>query len=149
EPQSNLTASRVTMPSGRKFGGSMDIETWPTNKPIPYVRNARSLSPLAVDKVAASIREFGFRQPIVVDQAGTIIAGHTRLLAAKKLGLQSVPVHVAQNLTAAQVRAYRLMDNRSHQESTWDIDFLGMEIMELRDLDFDLSLTGFDAREID
>jgi ParB-like chromosome segregation protein Spo0J len=90
----------------------MDIESWPTSKPLPYARNARTLSAAAVDKVAASIREFGFRQPIVVDGAGTIICGHTRLLAAKKLGLEYVPVHVA-SLTPAQVRAYRLMDNRS------------------------------------
>jgi DNA modification methylase len=99
--------------------------------------------------VAASIREFGWRQPIVVDAQGVIICGHTRLLAAQKLGLNEAPVHVADNLTPAQVRAYRLLDNRSHEETSWDLDLLGLEMSELKDLDLDLSLTGFDAREID
>src|SRR5207248_848293 len=84
-----------------------------------------------------------------VDQAGVIIAGHTRLLGAKKLGLQSVPVHIAANLTPTQVRAYRLMDNRSHEESSWDVDFLTPELTELQALNLDLNLTGFDTREID
>src|SRR4029453_17645259 len=74
---------------------------------------------------------------------------HTRLLAAKKLGLKQVPVHVADNLTPAQVKAYRLMDNRSHEEAEWDIELLGPELEELRGLEFDLELTGFDDREID
>src|SRR6185503_3733714 len=127
----------------------MHIESWPTDKPIPYARNARQISQKAVDKVAASIREFGWRQPIVVDGAGVIVAGHTRLLAAQKLGLLEVPVHVAANLTAAQVKAYRLMDNRSHQEAQWDVELLGPEMSELKDLAVDLSLTGFDAAEIE
>jgi ParB-like chromosome segregation protein Spo0J len=88
----------------------VDIESWPSNKPMLYMGNARKLSLQAVDKVAASIQEYGFRQPIVVDKAGVIICGHTRLLAAQKLELATVPVHVAANLTPAQVRAYRLMD---------------------------------------
>ena len=127
----------------------MDIENWPINKPIPFARNARKLSPRAVDKVAASIREFGFRQPVVVDKAGTIICGHTRLQAAQKLGLVEVPVHVAQNLTAAQVRAYRLLDNRSHEETSWDEELLGLELLDLKGLDIDLGLTGFDLSELD
>jgi ParB-like chromosome segregation protein Spo0J len=127
----------------------MQIELWPIDKPIPYARNARKLSAQAIDKVAASLQEFGWRQPIVVDKAGVIICGHTRLLAARKLGLTEVPVHVAANLTPAQVRAYRLMDNRSHQESDWDLELLGPEMLDLRGLDFDLALTGFDTREID
>jgi DNA modification methylase len=127
----------------------MDIEQWPVDKPVPYARNARKLSPQAIDKVAASLREFGFRQPIVVDRVGTIIAGHTRLQAAHKLGLATVPVHVADNLSPAQVRAYRLMDNRCHEESQWDLELLGPEISELRDLCFDLDLTGFNGRELD
>src|SRR3989449_577202 len=127
----------------------MDIENWPINKPIPFARNARKLSPKAIDKVAASIREFGFRQPVVVDKAGTIICGHTRLQAAQKLGLVEVPVHVAQNLTPAQVRAYRLLDNRSHEETSWDEELLGLELLDLKGLDIDLSLTGFDLSELD
>ncbi len=103
----------------------------------------------AVGKVAASIREFGCRVPIVVDRDGVIICGHTRLLAARKLGAREVPVHVAENPTPAQMKAYRLMDNRSHQETDRDLELLGPELQELRDLDFDLSLTGFDDRELD
>src|SRR5262249_6327906 len=130
-------------------GGTLDIEMWPVGKPIPYARNARRLSPKAVDKVAASLREFGWRQPIVVDKQGTVIAGHTRLASAKQLGLVEVPVHVAGNLTPAQVRAYRLLDNRSHQETTWDDELLGLELLDLKGLDIDLSLTGFDLGELE
>ena len=127
----------------------MEVNPWPLGKITPYGRNARKIPPQAVDKVAASIQEFGWRQPIVVDGQGVIICGHTRLLAAQKLGLNEAPVHVADNLTPAQVRAYRLLDNRSHEESDWDFDLLGLEMVELKDLAIDLSLTGFDAREID
>jgi len=127
----------------------MKIELWPTEKPIAYARNARKISDAAVDKVAASIKEFGFRQPIVVDVEGVIIAGHTRLLAAKKLSFKQVPVHVASELTPSQVKTYRLMDNRSHQESEWDFALLGPELLDLKALDLDLSLTGFDADELD
>ena len=115
----------------------------------PYARNARKIPQQAIDKVAASIQEFGWRQPIVVDGEAVIICGHTRWLAAQKLGLRQVPVHTASNLTPAQVRAYRLMDNRSHQETDWDLELLTTELLELRGLDLDLDLTGFEAREID
>src|ERR1700676_3259118 len=120
------------------------VSAWPIDKVIPFARNARKIRAKAVDKVAASIKEFGWRQPIVVDREGVIICGHTRLLAATKLGREQVPVHVAQNLSPAQVRAYRLMDNRSHEETDWDLELLGPELEELRDLDFDLTLTGFE-----
>lgn len=110
----------------------MKIESWPTAKPVPYARNARNIGSIAIDKVAASIKEFGFRQPIVVDEDGVVIAGHTRLAAAKQLGIKEVPVHVAKGLTAAQVKAYRLMDNRSHEEAVWDDDLLRIELEELR-----------------
>src|SRR5580704_1437027 len=122
---------------------------WPIDKPIPYARNSRKIPERAIDKVAASIKEFGWRQAIVVDKDGVIICGHTRLLAARKLELKQVPVHVADNLTPAQVKAYRLMDNRSHDETDWDVDLLGPELEELRDLDFDLELTGFDPNQIE
>src|SRR5216684_3171756 len=94
----------------------MNVTLWPIEKIRPYARNARRIPQRAVDKVAASIQEFGWRQPIVVDSEGVIVCGHTRLLAAQKLGLDQVPVHVAHNLTPAQVRAYRLLDNRSHRK---------------------------------
>lgn len=125
------------------------IEQWPIDRPIPYARNARKISDKAVDKIAASIKEFGWQQPIVVDRDGVIIAGHTRLQAARKLQLTAVPVHVAKDLTDGQVKAYRLMDNRSHQETQWDFDLLGPEIADLQAMSVDLALTGFDASEID
>src|SRR6266849_10093532 len=127
----------------------MEITLTAIERITPYARNARKIPQQAIDKVAASIQEFGWRQPIVVDGQGVIICGHTRLLAAQKLGLDQAPVHVADNLTPAQVRAYRLLDNRSHEETDWDFDLLGLEMVELKDLAIDLSLTGFDAREID
>src|SRR5580700_3045438 len=122
----------------------LQVSWWPIDKPIPYAKNSRKIPQRAIDKVAASINEFGWRAPIVVDKDGVIICGHTRLLAAKKLGLTQVPVHVADNLTPAQVKAYRLMDNRSHEEAEWDLELLGPELEELHALDFDLELTGFD-----
>jgi len=127
----------------------MEVVHWPIEKVIPYVRNARTIPPQAVDKVAASIKEFGWRQPIVVDPEGVIVVGHARLLAAQKLGLTEVPVHVAAELTPAQVKAYRLMDNRSHQETAWDVDLLAIELAELQALAVDLSSTGFEVTEVD
>lgn len=115
------------------------------NDLIPYARNPR-INNQAVDKVAASIQEFGFRQPIVVDELNVIIAGHTRLLAAQKLNLDKVPVHVAENLTDAQIRAYRIADNRVSEDSQWDIDLLKIELSDLPD--FDLDILGFDDTEL-
>jgi DNA modification methylase len=127
----------------------MEVALRPIQQIVPYARNARKIPQQAIDKVAASIHEFGWRQPIVVDAQNVIVAGHTRLLAAQKLGLAEVPVHVATGLTNAQIKAYRLMDNRSHQEAAWDDELLAIELAELRDLAVDLDLTGFDGREID
>jgi ParB-like chromosome segregation protein Spo0J len=106
------------------------------------------LSPKAVDKVAASLKEFGWQQPIVVDTEDVIVAGHTRLKAAQKLGLKEVPVVVATNLTAAQVKAYRLADNRVAQETSWDYELLAVELEELADFPVDIAITGFDSDEI-
>ena len=127
----------------------MTIEWWDIERVKPYEHNARTLSPKAVDKVAASLREFGWRQPIVVDREGVIVCGHTRLLAAQKLGMRQVPVHVATDLTPAQIKAYRLADNRTNQETDWNLELLAPEISDLRGLSFDLSLIGFDTRELD
>lgn len=110
---------------------------------IPYARNPRK-NEQAVDKVAASIQEFGFRQPIVIDEENVIIAGHTRYLAAQKLKLDKVPVHTAKGLTAQQVKAYRLADNRVSQESEWDLELLKLELPEING-----SFTGFTQEEID
>ena len=127
----------------------MNITMWLLGNIKPYRRNARKVPAEAIDKVAVSLKEFGWRQPIVVDKEGVIICGHTRLLAAQKLGLKEAPVHVADNLTPAQVRAYRLLDNRSHEQTTWDEDLLGLELLDLKGLGVDLDLTGFDLDEID
>jgi DNA modification methylase len=132
------------MPSSPRSTEGLQIEWWPTSKPILYEANPRVISEAAIEKVALSIGEYGWRQPIVVDEAGVIIAGHTRLRAAKKLGRETVPVHVATGLTAAQVRGLRLMDNRSAEESGWDDSLLVAELDELLALDFDLVYAGFE-----
>lgn len=114
---------------------------------VPYARNPRKNSG-AVAKVAASLKEFGWRQPIVVDEAGVVIVGHTRLLAARSLGMTEVPVHVAAGLSATQAKAYRIADNRTGEEAEWDYELLPLELTELRDAGFDLGLTGFDAEAL-
>ena len=124
----------------------MRVQSWSIDKPSPYGRNPRKISDKAVDKVAASIKEFGFRQPIVVDENGIIIVGHARLLAAQRLGLKKVPVHVAEGLSEVQARAYRLADNRTGEEASWDAELLTFELAELDG--FDLELTGFDPAEL-
>lgn len=95
----------------------MRIEMWPIDRPIPYPKNARKWSDRAIATVAASIREYGFRQPIVVDAAGVIVIGHLRLAAAKSLDLKEVPVHVARDLTPAQIKGLRIADNRTQPGS--------------------------------
>ena len=103
----------------------------------------------AVATVAASLKEFGWRQPIVVDEEMVILAGHTRLEAARQLGLTTAPVHIARGLTPAQARAYRLMDNRASENAEWDEALLGLEFGDLQGDGFDLALTGFDDAELD
>jgi DNA modification methylase len=125
----------------------MHVEPRPLDAIQPYANNPRH-NDQAVAAVAASIQEFGFRQPIVIDEAGVIVVGHTRYKAALKLGLETVPVHVAAGLTPAQLKAYRLADNQTAQLSTWDYDRLPLELAELQQLDFDLNLTGFSADEL-
>ena len=126
----------------------MLIKEMEVDKLIPYTRNPRN-NKRAVAKVAASIKEYGFRQPIVVDGEMVVVAGHTRLAAAWSLGLGKVPVHIADNLTEAQIQAYRIMDNRSHEDAEWDDELLGIELADLEGQDFDLELTGFTTAEID
>jgi DNA modification methylase len=126
----------------------MKVELTEIGRVIPYARNPRK-NDAAIAKVAASIKEYGFRQPIVVDEEMVIIAGHTRLQAAQSLGLKKVPVHVATGLTQAQIKAYRLADNRTHEDAEWDEELLAIELGELNELGFDLDLTGFDAIELE
>ncbi len=125
----------------------MHVELRPVTAIRPYENNPRVNDP-AVEAVAASIREFGFRQPIVVDEAGVIIVGHTRYKAALKLGLEAVPVHVAVGLSPAQAKAYRLADNQTASLSQWDEDKLPLELAQLQGLDYDLGLTGFSSDEL-
>jgi len=125
----------------------MQIELRPTDSVTPYDQNPR-VNDGAVDAVAASLREFGFRQPIVVDTDGVIVVGHTRWKAAKKLGLTTLPVHVARELTPAQAKAYRLADNSTGSIASWDYDLLPVEIAALDDLGFDVSLLGFSDEEL-
>jgi DNA-directed RNA polymerase specialized sigma24 family protein len=125
----------------------MHIEMRPIDSIKPYDKNPR-INDATVDAVAASIKEFGFRQPIVVDEDGTIIVGHTRYKAALKLGMTEVPVHVAVGLTPAQARAYRVADNQTATLSTWDESLLPLELLGLQEMGFDLNLTGFSADEL-
>lgn len=125
----------------------MKVELLPIERVIPYARNPRN-NQAAVSKVAASIKEFGFRQPIVVDTQMVVIVGHTRLLAAQQLGMTSVPVHIADGLSEAQIKAYRLADNRTHEEAEWDADLLALELGDLEEMGFSLDLTGFDEEEL-
>src|SRR5262245_20135538 len=113
----------------------------------PYLGNPRK-NDAAVQAVATSIRAFGFRSPIVVDEDGVILAGHTRYLAARKLGLTEVPVHVAAGLSPEQARAYRIADNQTANLSSWDDDKLVIELMGLQSAGVDLDLTGFTAEDL-
>ncbi len=115
---------------------------------IPYARNSRTHSDAQVGKIAASIREFGFLNPIIVDGANGIIAGHGRVMAAQKLGLETLPVIEAGHLTEAQKRAYIIADNRLALDAGWDNDLLKIELQDLQADGFDLSLTGFEVDEI-
>ena len=115
---------------------------------IPYAHNPRC-NDAAVDQVASSIHEFGFNVPIVIDSSNVLITGHTRLKAAKKLGLKTVPCIMADSLTPAQVKAYRLADNKVAELSTWDMDLLESELAQLDDLQFDMTPFGFDELSSD
>ncbi|HRN74454.1 site-specific DNA-methyltransferase [Ottowia sp.] len=121
------------------------IEQWPTAKLVPYARNARTHSDDQVAQIAASIAEFGFTNPILAGSDGVIVAGHGRLAAAQKLGLDLVPVVVLDHLSPTQRRALVIADNRIAENAGWDDAMLRIEIAALQDDDFDLSLTGFDA----
>tara|TARA_R100001594_G_scaffold30570_1_gene57145 strand:+ start:9349 stop:10551 length:1203 start_codon:yes stop_codon:yes gene_type:complete len=125
----------------------MEIKQLELKDLIPYAKNPRKKQ--AVDKVASSIKEFGWQQPLVVDESNVIIVGHTRYQAAQKLGLEKAPVQVAKGLTDAQIKAYRLLDNRANQDALWDDDMLKIEVQDLDKMDIDLALTGFDEKELE
>ncbi len=119
----------------------MDIINLPIDRLIPYANNPRNNNN-SVDLVAASIKEFGFKVPIIVDREYVIVAGHTRLLAAKKLGLDEVPCLIADDLTDAQIKAFRLADNKVSEFSGWDMDKL---VVEMEMIEFDMTEFGFKA----
>ena len=123
-------------------------ERWPLARLAPYERNARTHSDEQVAQIAASIQEFGFTNPVLADETGTIIAGHGRVLAARKLGLDDVPVMVARGWSEAQIRAYLLADNKLALNAGWDTDTLALELGDLQAMGFDLALTGFSDAEI-
>jgi len=124
----------------------MDIQEIEIDKIIPYINNPRKN--LNVDKVASSIKEFGFQQPIVVDKTNTIVVGHTRYEAAKKLGITKVPVQIA-DLSENQAKAYRIADNRLNQDASWDTKLLNIEFNDLLSKDYNLDSLGFTTDELD
>ena len=136
----------------RKTGNSdvpvaWSIEDRPISAIRPYESNPRQ-NDAAVEAVARSIREFGFRQPLVVDANGVIVVGHTRWRAAQQLGLETVPVHVATDLSPEQIRAYRIADNQTADIADWDTELLSLELSGLRSADFDLAILGFEEDEL-
>ena len=126
----------------------MKIENADINTIKPYENNPRKLKDSAIEKVAMSLKEYGFRQPIVVDKDRIIVVGHTRYRASKKLGLKEVPITIADNLTPEKINAYRIADNRTAEESEWDYKLLQEEFSNLVDEKFNLELTGFNEDEL-
>jgi ParB-like chromosome segregation protein Spo0J len=126
---------------------SLIFENWPIDRLVFYARNPRK-NDHAVDKVAAAIREFGFRVPICAKSDGTVVDGHLRLKAAKKLGLTEVPVVLADDMSEAQIKAFRLSVNKMAELAEWDTELLALEIEDLEDMGFDLDVIGFYASEL-
>lgn len=116
---------------------------------IPYVNNSRTHSKEQITKLRSSLREFGFINPVLIDKDKNIIAGHGRVIAAKEEGIKEVPCVLVEHLTEAQKKAYIIADNKLALDAGWDNEILALEIESLKDLDFDVFLTGFDAAEID
>lgn len=126
----------------------LEIEYLPIGDLLPYAKNARTHSDAQVAKIASSIREFGFNNPILIDAKNGIVAGHGRLMAAQKLGLDAVPCVRLEHLNDVQRRAYILADNRLALDAGWDENMLALELQDLKGLGFDVDLTGFDAKEL-
>src|ERR1700735_5271744 len=126
---------------------AMEIQTWPIDKLIFYARNPRK-NDKAVERMCSSLREFGFKIPCLARSDGEVIDGHLRLKAARKLGITEIPVILCDEWTPAQVRAFRLMVNRSVEWAEWDETALALELKELREMEFDLTLTGFEDEEL-
>jgi ParB-like chromosome segregation protein Spo0J len=129
--------------------GSFAVEWWPLDRVKPYNRNPRTIPEAAIEKVGLSIKEFGWRQPMVVDSKGVLVIGHVRRLGALHVGLTHGPVHVATDLSAAKIKALRIADNRTHEETGWDDTLLLNELLELRDDSDLMDALGFDEDEIE
>lgn len=126
-----------------------NLERWPIEKLTPYARNTRTHTPAQIDAIAASIKEWGWTMPVLADEDGTLIAGHARIQAAQKLGIAEVPVMLAKGWPEAKRRAYVIADNQlAIKGSGWDFELLASEIEGLGEDGFDLSLLGFDEREL-
>ena len=126
----------------------LEVTYRPIESLIPYARNSRTHSDAQVAQIAASIREFGWTNPVLIDAEGGIIAGHGRIMAGRKLGIKEAPCIVLENLTDAKRRAYVIADNKLALNAGWDVELLKIELGDLKALDFDLSLTGFDPGEL-
>jgi ParB-like chromosome segregation protein Spo0J len=124
-----------------------EIQVWNIDRLVPYARNPRKNDP-AVERMCSSIREFGFKIPCLVRSNGDVVDGHLRLKAARKLAINEIPVILCDEWTEAQVKAFRLMVNRSVTWAAWDEELLGLELLALKDSNFDLSLTGFDTERV-
>lgn len=127
---------------------TLSIEYCNIDDLIPYVNNSRTHSDEQVTQIASSIKEFGFTNPVLIDEQGGVIAGHGRIMAGKKLGLEQVPTITLAGLTDAQKKAYVIADNKLALNADWDFELLRVELNTLDELNFDLSLTGFDADEL-
>lgn len=115
---------------------------------IPYANNSRKHSPEQVAKIASSIKEFGFTNPVLIDKENGLIAGHGRVMGARKLGIKQVPCIRLDHLSEAQKKAYIIADNKLALDAEWDMDLLGIELEELKNLDYDIRLTGFDSEQL-
>ncbi len=126
----------------------LNLQHWPIERLIDYARNPRK-NDHAVDRMAAAIVEFGFRIPVVARSTGEVVDGHLRLKAARKLGLKTVPVVLSDELSDVQIKAFRLIANRSVSWAQWDEELLSLELAELSEAGYDLGLTGFSSEEIE
>jgi ParB-like chromosome segregation protein Spo0J len=124
-----------------------NVEMRPIDKLVPYARNSRTHSPKQIDQLAASMQEWGWTNPVLIDEKGTIIAGHGRILAAQKLGITEAPVMTAKGWSDAQKRAYVIADNKLALNAGWDMATLAIEVADLQG--FDLSLTGFSSKALE
>src|SRR6266850_6507890 len=130
------------------MGLSIQLEIWQLTRLVPYARNPRK-NDHVIDRMVSSIREFGFKVPLLARSNGDVIDGHLRVKAAEKLGITEVPVILCDDWSDAQVKAFRLLVNRSVNWADWDDELLSLEMLDLRSLDFDLELTGFDLSELE